>query len=283
MGIKSALDAAAGSIGSALQDMEHGGSASDLAGAGGTLIEGLVRIELRGPSGVGKSTLGRALLASEESRDALAPIGGLTDLASVAPPRRSATSPHDAAHRELLRRKCVDVLSRGLTAMETSRLIGFMAANLSEDVHLSCVTAPVNVLRSDGVLHNFGALVLELGRQDHELVQDLLRNRVILECTAPPEVITERVLARERAGDHRPKYRGRSSAEVAEQVAASIERSRSITEGFRRLGVIVGTIDVEQYDRVSFVALLKGLVLEARGLSEADVDGGSTASVDPVS
>lgn len=234
-------------------------------------VAGLVYVEFIGPSGVGKSTLANALIASDEVSVALAPVGGLIDWTSLELPRlRPAdVSPIlDEMYLEILNRKMTTVLKEESSADAVAGLMKFFAGNLREDLRLASSKASGNVLRGDGLLHNFGRIVLELGRQDDRIVRRVAKERVIVSCTAPLDLITDRVISRETAGGSRPQYLGRSRQEVNEHVAASLLRLESTVEAFRQWNAVVIEADISAPDLAELAVRLRHAISECRRRQE---------------
>jgi hypothetical protein len=230
-------------------------------------VGGLVLVELMGPSGVGKTTLGRALIASQEAQELLRPAGGLVDSGTLSLPKWSSQvrpSRLDALYSELLRRKATEVTSRGSSAAAVTHLMSFFSVNLLQDTLINASHHSNNVLCSDGVLHNFGAQLAEIGRDDELAVRDFLSNRVILLCTAPPEVIAERALQRESSGGHRPQFFGRSSQEVREYVHGALERVRRSAQQLGELDAPVVEVDMTNPEPKQIASALLGRIAERR-------------------
>lgn len=230
-------------------------------------VDGLVLVEFMGPSGVGKSTLGDALLASAEVSVALAPVGGLIDWRSLDLPRLTSedvSPPVDRMYLGLLRRKAKTVLDEAGSADAAAWLVSFFAQNLREDLRLAASRASGNVLRSDGLLHNFGKSILDLERQDAGVLRGIARGRVIVSCTAPPDLIVDRALSRETSGHHRPQYLGRSRREIADRVASAPERTASTIEAFREAGVEVVAVDVSNPDLAGIATALRDAIARCR-------------------
>lgn len=235
-------------------------------------VAGLVYVEFMGPSGVGKSTLGSALIASDEVSVALAPVGGLIDWTSLELPRlmpEDVSPILDETYLEILNRKTTTVLNEWSSADAAALLMEFFAANLREDLRIAVLGASVNVLRSEGLLHNFGGSILEAGRQDDRFLRRVAKERVIVSCTAPPDVITDRVLSREVAGRHRPQYLGRSRREVNEHVAASLVRLESTVEAFRQWDAVVIEADISEPDLAELAVRLRHAISQCRNRQES--------------
>ena len=235
-------------------------------------VDGLVLVEFMGPSGVGKSTLENALLASDEVSVVLAPVGGLIDWTSLDLPRLTSedvSPPVDRMYLELLRRKTKTVLDEAGSADYAASLMKFLAKNLREDLRLVASRASGNVLRSEGLLHNFGKDMLDMERQGAGELRRIVGERVIVSCTAPPDLVVDRALSREIAGGHRAHYFGRSRREIADRVASALERTASTIEAFREAGVEVVAVDVSNPDLAGIAMALRDAIARCRKKSDS--------------
>lgn len=206
-----------------------------------------ILIELLGPSGAGKTTLGKALIADKALRAQLRQFGGLKSSVVAlheAPAGTWGAAAHqdDHAYRELLRLKAENVLSRPLPIEDAARLLGFHVGVLSQDLRLTSQRQSTVVIRDEGLLHNFGADVL-VALERGIPVQDLLFNRVVIRLCAQHSLIAQRAIARQLLGLARPQYVGLAIEEAEPVVAAASARIDLLTEKLRKVGVPSLTID----------------------------------------
>lgn len=209
-----------------------------------------IRLEFLGPSGVGKSTLGAALLADETFAARIRPFGGLLPSRGISVCLKCqgaggwGTSTHilDREYAALLDLKARAVCERGMSALDITKLLRWLMGNLEEDVLLTRHGATGVVLREDGLLHNFGSEILR--RLEEEVpLHPLLTRRLVVQLKAPAEIIAERAIERQNRGEERPQYTGRTSSCVVLDIAAVSDRIDRLVARLCDLGVPLLTID----------------------------------------
>lgn len=206
-----------------------------------------ILLELLGPSGVGKTTLGSAMLADKALRTLLRPHGGLTPSAVAlqeVPSGTWGTAAHrnDNEYRELLQLKLEHILRRSMSVSDLNRLLGFHVGVLQQDLLLSSRQRTTVILRDDGLLHNFGA-EFDAALQRASPVQSLFSNRVVIHLRAPDYLIAERAIERQLRGGARPQYVGLTPEEAEPIVSAASVRIRRLAEHLSNLGVPSLTVD----------------------------------------
>lgn len=206
-----------------------------------------ILVELMGPSGVGKTTLGRALLADKALRAQLRPYGDLKSSVVAlqeVPSGTWGTAAHrnDREYRELLRLKTENVQSQSLSVADLARLLGFHVRILQQDLLLTTHNRDTVVLRDDGLLHNFSA-DFDLALQQRIDVRSLLAHRVAIFMSAPDSLIARRAIGREQRGESRSQYVGLLSEEAEPIVAAASAQIGRLAKALSRLGVPSLTVD----------------------------------------
>jgi len=206
----------------------------------------IVRLELIGPSGVGKSTLARHLLINRQLRHYLKRFGALTtgDAVLRALPNTWQGTPtrHDDLYSLLLSAKLNQVVRSDVSAESKAKLLSWISANLHEDVRLSNVQKPYTVVRAEGLVHNFGDVIgSELASTD---VRELLHKRVVLRLKAPSKLIAQRAIARQAAGAARLQYVGQTASGAERVVRDADTAIHATVERLLAAGVPVIEVDV---------------------------------------
>jgi len=199
-----------------------------------------LRIEFIGPSGVGKSTFAKAVLAELRTHcdRRLRPYV----LSSERALRRSRglqiATAHESLYTALLTHKASRILASDQPPQVQAVRLDFMTRNLLEDIRLSCLTNGEVVVRDDGILHNFGSIVVMLAAESVP-IDAFLSRRIVVACRADPDVVARRVLLRQARGGSRPQYVGLTDVQVQEIVRRSYEAMAGRIELLRARGVPV--------------------------------------------
>ncbi len=166
---------------------------------------GPLRIEFFGVSGVGKSFFGEKLHQSRTARD-----GWLTDQEVLA--ARLGLPESDSkmieAYLDLFGRQSAITLNSTAPVSRSLELMCIAAKKLHEDLRLSICGMQYWVLRNDGILHNFTDALLQQSEASPGHLRRIIRFRAGIHCTAPAEVVADRIVMRASQGGYPASARG---------------------------------------------------------------------------
>lgn len=200
-----------------------------------------VVVEFFGPSGVGKSTFEKFLLETTHPDLSLSAWQEACNSRIRVP--RTISSDIRATHGLLLEKKLDNVKQRDFDEHRKEKLSAFFERVINQDLRVLKSSARGLFLRGDGIFHNFGSELLELPEEN---VQALAKGRLFVRLRGPTKVICERAQKREREGQNRPQYQGKSSDEIIHAIEQATGRSLRLDELLSRMGHHVLAIDVTE-------------------------------------
>lgn len=181
-------------------------------------------VEFVGPSGVGKSTLFDIMLAGRKPED-----GWLTPAESLRVFKPQAFPVQlDDTYERLLWLKLREVSQSNHAPSVKYELLAFFNGNLRLDASLSRLELKAPVVHHDGLLHNFSPCFALLRKDDPIGFSRLIKNRAIVHCFAPAQLIADRILKRNDEGYARPQHRNLSEQELIEQSTVVLQRESGL-------------------------------------------------------
>jgi hypothetical protein len=232
------------------------------AANGPTLPFPLRKIEMVGAAGVGKTFFFDRLLRCRMASD-----GWLTPGEA----RQAGFTQHEAdecliqAYRDLLDRKLQAMRHKGYAFKNEMSAIGFHSDTLKDDMEIATQEACPPVLRSEGLLHGFADELIRQAAGSPELFNRISMDRVVIHCTAPADVVIERILKRSATG-RSPRFwlDGLSRSDLDRKVCDVLEQRDILVDLLRARNVPVLRLDLsappEEVDEA-----FRGFLQELRG------------------
>ncbi len=200
-----------------------------------------LRIEFFGASGAGKSFFGEELRRRRSFRD-----GWLADnevlAAGLGTPETDPALLE--AYLDLFSRQYAITLNSGLPVSGCLQMLSILARKLHGDLHLSLRNTQHWVLRNTGIFHNFSGALLEQCESSSGHFRRIVDSRVGIHCTAPAELIADRIALRATHGSITPQHDLLSRDELVNHTRGQLRAKALLAQALRTEGVPVLEIDL---------------------------------------
>ncbi len=148
-------------------------------------------IEFIGVSGVGKSTLYKAMIKQRASDDNWLGVkeyinyinGNIWPLDKDIHP----------VYKKILNKKYEQV-TRKYNIKDTIGFMAFFLKNIKEEIIARHSNQKYTLVIEEGLFHNFGSAIMELHQKNEIDLNSLIKNRALVFCYATPEIISKELL-----------------------------------------------------------------------------------------
>lgn len=204
-------------------------------------------IEIIGPSGVGKSTMMKALLQSAEIKEFFRPFGGLIQSRQAAtrlpdPEWTLGGTAADSAYLELLVEKTRRLLDPNISFLrhqDICRLLNtiqFQTSVLERDFVIRRFFSKETIISDEGIFHNFGPEI-DTCLREGILLSPLLARRIVINLQAKSAVIARQVLERQAVGGGWGAYLNPSPVAIQAQAESESNRIERFVSLMQKSGV----------------------------------------------
>ena len=200
-------------------------------------------VELIGPSGIGKSTLLKALSQSTQSPPWLDLVAAGRE--ELAKPRTSAT-PWAPADLFLLDRKLTNTLAEQFNVLHRYQHLHNRYNRLHYDVLLRENPRNGVFVDDDHVCHLFTTELVALGQVEPDLFRTFMAGRAFIFLKLPASQILRNIRARERSGIGRAGVTGVSDAAILARTQQRLEDSVMLSALVGELGLPQILVDLEE-------------------------------------
>lgn len=168
-------------------------------------------IEFVGVSGVGKSTLYRAMQAHQKAGEKW--MERLVFLGYQ--PKIHIDDIISTTYLRILENKTEKIWRSALTNLDKIKLLSFFYQNIQEEAATLLYNKNATIINEDGIFHNFQPELLDIYNNDLQLFRELAKDRAIVYCTNSAENIAKQIGKRQfESNENRPHHKVKTLEEL---------------------------------------------------------------------
>ena len=203
------------------------------SGGGRVLI-----VEFIGPSGVGKSALCRELMRKQDPADRLCTYEELI--------RRKNRPVHRSDTRDFERYAKLLGLEKLCEGNFSKEVLSYSHEVVDREVQLEQIEDQESIIvLEEGMVHNFSDALLDLRALDPKEFGLLVRDRVVINCVAPPSTVVSRIRQREAQGHLMSLHVGKSDEELLDLCSEELKNKAELMRNLREFEVPCLDVDME--------------------------------------
>lgn len=193
-------------------------------------------IEFVGVSGVGKSTLCRAMQAQHKSSEKWMER---LDFLSYQPKIHNDDI-ISTTYLQILENKTEKIWTSGLTNLDKIKLLAFFYQNIQEEAATLLHNKNATIINEDGVFHNFQPELLDIYNNDLHLFRELAEYRAIVYCTNNAENIAKQIQKRQsESNEIRPYHKVKTFDELVEIQNKLLEETSTFVKILQEISIPV--------------------------------------------
>lgn len=137
-------------------------------------------------------------------------------------------------YQDLVKDKISTTLKRDCLATDYLRYFHYFNIVINRDALVYKFNKDATIISEEGLFHNFGHCIEKLKGSDKEKFNEILKNRAIIHCFAPAEVIADRIIKRKKEnGKILPQHKVDSRKELLQIVNQNLQDKQRFTNSFK--------------------------------------------------
>lgn len=191
-------------------------------------------IEFIGASGVGKTTLYKALEENKTTDD------HWIERKQYLKRHKSTEENKNRIYQYLAERKFEKIMARDYPLSDKLDVLSFFFRNLNEEIRTFSQNEHYTIICEDGLFHNFGDCIAELYHENSKQFNELIKDRAIIFCNSNLENSVLQIQKRQsESGEIRPQHKDVELNILTEKQKVTLESKVKFAELLRNSGVPV--------------------------------------------
>lgn len=199
-------------------------------------------IDFMGPSGVGKTTL---FNVAYKNRDLLKPW--FTPAELIHNSKEKKNNIIDDIYQDVAELKFNDIKEQAFyNPVQKLQQFAFVNKVLKEEINIQNLNKNHAIVFEDGFYHVYGREIVQLLQQDENKYNLFIKNRALILCVAPANIIAEQIFKRKNKEGLRAQHIGKNLKELIVDQEKVLKERREIADFIKQKNVPVLTIDTSK-------------------------------------
>lgn len=152
-----------------------------------------------------------------------------------------------SCYQDLAIHKMQSVASSNFSGIDQMKIVRFFLSVIIEDSLVSLFNKDYNVISDEGLIHNFGDGLLELCKNNKKEFDNLMKDRAVVYCKAPAEIVANRILGRTKeTGKLLPQHKVKSFDKLVMLQKRSLKNKHQIIDLLYKYDIPVVSIDTSE-------------------------------------
>lgn len=152
-----------------------------------------------------------------------------------------------SCYQDLAIHKMQSVASSNFSGIDQMKILRFFHSVIIDDSLVRLFNNDYNVISDEGLIHNFGDGLLALCENNKEEFRNLMKNRAVVYCNAPAEIVANRILERKKkTGKLLPQHKVDSFEELLLKQEKNLDNYRKIIDLSVKHSLPILSIDTTQ-------------------------------------
>lgn len=198
-----------------------------------------ISIEFIGVSGVGKSTAFQNFMKQQKIYPSLNEFKKL-----IHRPNTQTILDNKEIYQLLAKKRWENIGNQNISETDKFRIAHWNYLTLLDDALVQKYNQNYGVISDEGILHNFSDEILDLAKENSDLISGFLENRAVVYCYSSAEMILNQIRKRENeSGRVVAHHKNLTDEELIELIKNELEQKEQLIDLLKQQEVKVLSID----------------------------------------